>query len=157
MTNLVSKISVALAAVCAVLLFSTGAGAQRYRAPRERGHTKAEVDRVIRRVETRSDAFMRLFDKSLDRSRLDGTRREDNLNESARNLERSLDELRREFDRRDRYAETRPEVARALNIAENINVALRRRRLGGETERQWALLRAELNELARVYNLPRLR
>lgn len=137
MTILVSKISVALAAVCAVLLFSSGAVAQRYRAPRERGHTKAEVDRVIRRVETRSDAFARLFDKSLDRSRLDGTRRE--------------------FDRRDRYAETRPEVARALNIAGNINVALRRRRLGGETERQWALLRAELNELARVYNLPRLR
>ena len=137
MSTTVSKIFVWPAAVCAVLLFSSHADAQRYRAPRERGHTKAEVDRVIRRVETRSDAFARLFDKSLDRSRLDGTRRE--------------------FDRRDRYAETRPEVARALNIAGNINVALRRRRLGGETERQWALLRAELNELARVYNLPRLR
>jgi hypothetical protein len=31
---------------------------------------------------------------------------------------------------------------------------MRNRRLGGDTERQWALLRAELNTLADVYNLP---
>ena len=31
------------------------------------------------------------------------------------------------------------------------------RKPGGQTERRWALPRAGLNELARLYNLPRVR
>jgi hypothetical protein len=143
-----------LAAICAVLILSVPSEAQRRRHPRARGYTKAEVNTIIKRVEERSDRFVRLFDRSLDRSRLDGSNREDQLNQSARNLERALDELRGEFDHKENYVETRPEVRRCLDIATDINVAVRSRRLGGETERQWALLRAELNTLADVYNLP---
>lgn len=133
------------------------ADAQRRRGPRARGYTKAEVDAIIHRVENRSDGFVRLFDRALDRSRLDGTRREDNLNEQAKRLENTLDDLRREFDRKESYIETRPEVNRTLNIASDINKTMRRRRMGGETERQWSLLRAELNTLADVYNLQSIR
>ena len=154
----VSKIFILLAAACAAFAFSTdAAAAQRYRTPRARGYTRDEVNAMIRRVETRMDEFVRLFAKSLDRSGLDGTRREDNLNDRAKELERATDELRREFDRKESYVATRPEVGRCLNIAGEIDRTVRRRRLGGQTERQWALLRAELNELARVYNLPRVR
>jgi hypothetical protein len=148
------KLFPALAAVCALLILAAPSAAQRRRAPRQRGYTKAEVDLIIKRVEERSDRFVKLFDKSLDRSRINGTEREDRLNEYARNLETALDELRREFDRKDSYAENRPEVRRCLNVATDINVAMRSRRLGGETERQWALLRSELNALAAVYGLP---
>jgi hypothetical protein len=153
----VSKILVVVAAGCAALAFLTTVEAQRYRTPRARGYTKDEVNSIIKRVETRTDEFVKLFDKSLDRSGLDGTAREDNLNEKAKNLEKATDELRSEFDRKESYIATRPEAARCLSIAGDINVAMRRRRMGGQTERQWALLRAELNELARVYNLPRIR
>ena len=147
----------------ALFLFAAGAlpadaAAQRRRPhPRARGYTKAQVDAVIKRVESRSDLFVKLFDRSLDRGSLDGTRREDDLNERARHLERALDDLRREFDRKEGYAETRPEVSRCLHAAEDINRVMRRRRMGAETERQWALLRAELNTLADVYALPLLR
>jgi hypothetical protein len=34
---------------------------------------------------------------------------------------------------------------------------MKRRKMGAETERQWTLLRIELNTLADVYNLPMLR
>lgn len=144
------------AAICAVLILSAlPLEAQRRRLPpRARGYTKDEVNRIIKRVEERGDKFVRLFDRSLDRSGLDGTNREDQLNEHARNLESALDELRREFDRKESYIETRPETRRCLDIASDINVAMRNRRLGAETERQWALLRTELNTLANVYNLP---
>jgi hypothetical protein len=148
------RVFISLAVVCAVLILSVPGEAQRRRSPRQRGYSKVEVNAIIRRVEDRSDRFVKLFDKSLDRSRLDGTNREDRLNEYARNLETALDQLRREFDRKENYVETRPEVRRCLDIAMNINVAVRNRRLGGETERQWALLRAELNTLADVYGLP---
>ncbi|MDT4967830.1 MAG: hypothetical protein QOJ64_2567, partial [Acidobacteriota bacterium] len=91
---------------------------------------------------------------ALDRSGLNGTKREDRLNEYARDLEKALDQLRGEFDRKESYIETRTETRRCLDIASDINVAMRNRRMGGETERQWALLRAELNTLAEVYGLP---
>ncbi|MGB8509533.1 MAG: hypothetical protein WCD76_14195 [Pyrinomonadaceae bacterium] len=153
MMNPVRKIYVALAAACLLLTLAATTEAQR----RPRAYMKAEVNDIIRRVENRSDEFVRLFDSSLDRSRLDGTKREDRLNEHARNLERALDDLRREFDRRENYNQTKPEVSRALNVAEDINKVMRRRRMGGETERQWLLLRSELNALALVYNLRPLR
>ena len=131
--------------------------AQYGRGYRNRLYTKADVDHIIRRVETQSDRFVNSFDRSLDNSRLDGTAREDDLNQRARNLERDLDTLRREFDRTDRYQDTRTQVERAVNTAEGINGALRRRRLNRNTERLWAQVRAELNALAYVYNLRQLR
>jgi len=158
MRNNLSKLFIALAVVCTVCAIQADAGAQRRRqSPRARGYTKAEVAVIITRVENRSDDFIKLFDKALDRSGLDGTKREDNLNERARNLEKSLDDLRREFDRKESYIATRPEVSRTLNIANEIDKVMKRRRMGGETERQWTLLRLELNTLADVYNLKLLR
>jgi hypothetical protein len=140
----------ALVAPCAV----PGAAQRRYR---PRPYTKAQVDAVIRRVEDRADNFVRVFDNALDDSRLDGRRREDRLNERARELEQATNELRREFDRRESYADTRPEVSRCLNIATGIDNAVRRRRLDRNAEQQWRMLRAELNALADVYGLARLR
>ncbi len=120
-------------------------------------YNKADIDRIIRRVEDRSDNFVRLFDQSLDRSNLDGTKREDRLNERARDLERELDSLRSNFDRTDKYMDTRQQVSRVLSTADGINKVMLRRRLGGATEQQWRLLRAELNALADAYNLRQLR
>lgn len=148
-----SKFLVAVASICAVLILSGPGQAQR----RPRAYTKADVDRVIKRVENRSDEFVGLFDRSLDHSKLNGSQREDRLNERASDLERALDELRREFNRTESYLQTRPEVSRVLNIAEGINGVMRKRRLGGQTERNWNLLRADLNQLAVVYNLRWLR
>jgi hypothetical protein len=100
---------------------------------------------------------VRSFDRSLDNSRVDGTLREDNLNQRARDLENALDILRQEFDRTDRYQDTRAQVSSVLNVAEDINRAVRNRRLRGNTERLWARVRTELNTLASVYNLRQLR
>ena len=156
MRNQYGRIFVALTAACALVALCAVAGAAQRRY-RPRPYTKAQVDAVIRRVEDRADNFVRAFDNALDNSRLDGRRREDRLNERARELEQATNELRREFDRRESYADTRPEVSRCLNVAADINTAVRRRRLGGSAERQWGMLRAELNALADVYGLARLR
>ena len=124
------------------------------RAARGRLYTKADVDRIIKRVEDRSDKFEKEFDKALDRSRLNNTRREDQLNDYADDLEKATDELRREFDRRDAWAENKSEVRKCLEIATKLNVAMRSRRLGPKVESTWSALRYELNTLADVYNLP---
>jgi hypothetical protein len=160
MRNQFGRLLVSLIVICTLVALCAATGAaQRGRGmrPRARGYTKAEVDAVIRRVENRTDEFVKLFDKALDRSTLDGSNREDRLNEKAKNLEKATDELRRDFDRRENYVETRPEVHKCLSIAEEINDVMKRRRMGANTEEQWRLLRAELNTLADVYELSPLR
>ena len=146
------KLLTGLAALLIVLGLADAGFAQRR--ARGRNYTKAQVDRLIKNVETRTDRFVSQFDDSLDRSRLNGTKREDNLNQRAKDLETATDELRREFDRRDSWNENKDEVRRCLNIAADINVVVQRRKLGGATEKNWANVRQELNTLAQVYKLP---
>lgn len=153
----ISKVIMAAVAFLMVASASIPAEAQYSRRARGTGYSKAQVEQIIRRLENQSDRFVRSFDRSLDNSRVDGTRREDNLNQRARDLENALDLLRQEFDRTDRYQETRSQVSSVLNVAEDINRAVRNRRLRGNTERLWARVRTEMNTLASVYNLRQLR
>ena len=116
------KAIIALSAFILLLGLADTASAQfrrngRYRTTTRATTTKAQVDRVINRVETQLDRFVGEYNRSLDRSRLDGTGREDWLNKRARDLESATDELRRDFDRRDSWGENRDEVRRCLNIA----------------------------------------
>lgn len=154
--NFTKKISATVLALLAMALMVTAtASAQgRYRG---RNYTKADVDRIIKRCEERSDAFTRMIDRNLDRSRLDGTRREDNINEQVRDLERALDELRREFDRRDVWRETRREVEKVMRESDEINALMRNARFDRSVEREWQLVKADLNKLAGIYELRQLR
>jgi hypothetical protein len=120
-------------------------------------YSKADVDRIIRRVETRSDEFKKIIDRNLDRSVLDGTKREDNINEQVRELERALDNLRADFDRTDTWRETRKQVQAVLNQADEVNRIVRTFRFNRAVEAGWASMRADLNRLAGVYDLRLLR
>jgi len=113
------------------------------------------VERIIRRVEERSDAFRKVVDRSLDRSALNGTNREDNINEQIKELENAIDTLRREFDRAQTWEESRSQVQRVMNEADEVNAIVRRGRWrrGGPVKAEWALVRADLNKLAGIYNL----
>ncbi len=142
--------------VAMVFVMSDTANAQRRREVRGRGLTKANVKLIINRVEDRVDNFVKNFDRSLDRSRLDGSSREDWLNKRARDLESATDELAREFNRRDAWAENREEVRRCLNIASDIDRNMRNYRYGSGTEANWGRVRFELNSLADVYNMPKV-
>lgn len=118
-------------------------------------YTKADVERIIRRVEERSDAFRKVVDRSLDRSALNGTNREDNINQQVKELENAIDDLRRDFDRAQTWEESRSQVQRVMNEADEVNALVRRGRWrrGGPVKAEWALVRADLNKLAGIYNL----
>ena len=156
MKKLFTGFSLSLLAVFAVLLITGTASAQRPKWAKK-NYTKKNVGRVIANVENRVDRFVGQLDTSLDHSRLDGTRREDNLNDKAKQLETATDELRSEFDRRESWWETRSNVQSCLDAAADIDVAMRRRKLGKGTEANWRNVRAELNALAKVYDLPPMR
>lgn len=154
-TRMIRTLTAVAAILMTFIMFDT-ANAQRRREVRGRGLNKAQVKVIINRVEDRVDNFVKNFDKSLDKSRLDGTSREDWLNKRAKDLESATDELAREFDRRDAWAENREEVRRCLNIATDIDRNMRNYRYGSATESNWAKVRYELNSLADVYNMPKV-
>jgi hypothetical protein len=114
---------------------------------------KRAIENLVRRVEDRTDSFVRQFDRALDNSRVDGTRREDRLNQLASELERATNQLRREFDRSDSLQENRDEVERCVSIASRIDRAVSRGRIGNGVQNTWRTLRSELNALARAYNV----
>jgi hypothetical protein len=146
--NLLAGLSVMMM----VLVFAGVSNAQP-RVARGKVYTKAEVNRIINNVETRLDRFKNDFDTALDNSRLNGSDREDYLNRRAKDLERATDELRKDFDRRDAWNENKDEVRQCLNIAKDINVAMKNRKFDRKTESNWAAVRYELNTLAKIYNL----
>lgn len=154
--NLTKKISAALFGLFAAALILTAPVSAQGRF-RGRSYTKADVDRIIKRCEERSDAFTRMIDKNLDRSRLNGTRREDNINDQVKDLEKALDELRREFDRRDTWRETRREVESVLRESDEINALMKNARFNASVEREWQLVKADLNKLAGIYEVRQLR
>lgn len=157
MRRMTTGLMFGLAAVLAVATLADASYAQRSRREaRGRGMTKAQVKAVINRVEDRVDNFVKNYDKALDRSRLDGSSRENWLMNRARDLERATDELAREFDRRDAWIENKDETRRCLNIASDIDRNMRNHRFGAAAESNWARVRYELNTLADVYNLPRV-
>lgn len=118
-------------------------------------YTKADVERIIKRVEDRSDEFRKVVDRTLDRSALNGTNREDNINQQVKELENAIDTLRKDFDRADTWAETRSQVQKVMDEADEVNAIVRRGRWrrGGVVKSEWALVRSDLNKLAAVYKL----
>jgi hypothetical protein len=148
-----SKLTFAFAATLGLLTIASIAPAQP-RVARGRVYTKGDVDRIIKRVEDSTDKFKKEFDKALDRSRLNNTNREDQLNQDAKDLEHATDDLRKQFDRTDKWMDNRDQVRACLVLASKINVAMRNRRLGPKVESRWNGLRYDLNTLADVYNLP---
>jgi hypothetical protein len=148
-----SKLLVTVISIFGLFVFGQAALAQG--TAKGQIYTKADVERIIKRVEERSDAFRKVVDKSLDRSSIDGTRREDNINEQVKELENAIDKLKSDFSRANTWQETREQVQKVLNEADEVNGIVRRGRWrrGGAVKSEWALVRNDLNRLAGVYNL----
>ena len=141
--------------LCLLVLISAGVTAAQGTGPGGRYYTKADVERIIKRVEEGSDAFRKMIDKSLDSSALNGTNREDNINQQVKELENAIDKLRGDFDRSNTWQETREQVQRVLNESDEVNALMKRGRWrrGGPVKSAWALVRTELNKLFGIYNL----
>lgn len=153
--KMTSKTLMGLFLMCGVALVSASAVAAQGTGPGGRFYTKAEVEAIIKRVEERSDAFRKVIDRSLDRSALNGTNREDNINQQVKELETAIDKLRKDFDRANTWQETRQQVQRVLDESDEVNALMRRGRWrrGGIVKSEWALVRNDLNRLFGIYNL----
>jgi len=137
--------------------------------------TKAQVADRIRKVEDGVDEFRKWADNRAEQGKTQAqgakaagrTRgrtatesqkenakdKKDDLDDALSDLNRSTNRLRRKFDPLDKWMETRPEVERVLDDGRKINQVMVRGKYGTQAERYWSVLRANINDLARCYNL----
>lgn len=136
-----------------VLLVPVMAQAQRHRDRDRRDDRGERIARVIRDCETRTDEFLRAVDRSWGRERHSG----DELDRAAAQLERSLNRVRDAWNRDRDYDRTRRNVGAAIEAGKDVNRILRHHRMSSRVEREWGPIKSELNNLADVFEQPRIR
>jgi hypothetical protein len=121
-----------------------------------RGHafSKQQTEDLLKKIEEGTDAFTKRFDETLDDSRLNGSRAEENYTDRARDLENAADELRREFDHNDPGGENRENASKVLRAATVVDRIMKSRNFGNQTEAAWLGLRTDINLLAGIYRIP---
>jgi len=114
--------------------------------------TDKEVEELIHRIESQSDTFRHSLDSALDRSRLNNTRRGDDIKAFVKEFYK---ETKRLHDNFDHHRSTANDVRTVLDRAAQIEQFMLRNRLRNDrdAQRDWARLRTYLDELAGVYNV----
>jgi hypothetical protein len=112
--------------------------------------THSEVKNMIERIEKNTDQLRSSIDASLDRSRYDGRRAEDNINQFVKDFESAADRLKERFSDENAAVGAAEEV---LRRGAAIGLFLQRHRLSQRVERDWRNLYRDLNGLARAYHV----
>ncbi len=141
--------------------------------------TKAQVGDRIRKVEDGVDQFQNYLENRgqdaknrADSAQSSGTttrrQRSDSANDARTNqakqtkddlenamddLNRTTNRLRRKFDPTSNYLETKAQMEKVMDSARRVNQVMTKGNYGSQAEKYWAALRANINDLARCYNL----
>jgi hypothetical protein len=142
--------------------------------------SKAQVADRIRKVEDGVDEFQKYLENRGDdaknradsaqssgatsrRQRSDSTNSQnrknqakqtkDDLADAMDDLNRSTNRLRRKFDPSPNYLETKVQMEQVMDSARRVNQVMTKGNYGTQAERYWGALRANINDLARCYNL----
>jgi hypothetical protein len=113
-------------------------------------YSDREVRAVVQRIDERAGQFRKHLDKALDESPLQGSQREDNINQFVRDFEQAAHHLR---DHTGAGRRSSADVQELLDRASAIDPFMRRNQLDEPAERDWALLSADLSDLARMYDV----
>lgn len=109
-----------------------------------------EVEQIIHRIEKQSDQFRNSLDAALDHSRIDGTRREDDINAFVKAF---YEETKRFHDRFDSRKSTAADVQSVLDRADSIDQFVNRYPLTEKAKNDWSAVKGNLDELARTYHV----
>ena len=114
------------------------------------GYGNRNLRDVARRLDDRSGDFQRHLDSSLDRGRYDDTRREDNINELARQFRNAASRFRDRVDDRDGGSN---EARNLLQIGSRMDNLMARLRVDGRTQSDWSRIRQDLRTVANAYGI----
>lgn len=117
-------------------------------AQRQYRDSDTSMRNLIQRIETRSDLFRRTLENALDRSRLNNTAREDEINRLVTDFEYATNQLKTRFENRQ---STAADARAVLERAALIDSFLLNNRLETRVDQDWRLLQSDLDLLARAY------
>ena len=110
----------------------------------------SNVQTLLSRIQTRTDAYRREVTSSLNRSVMNNTRSQDSILGYINDFATATDKLRNNFDSR-RSASA--DVEEVLNRAYYIDEFMRDYRLTTAADSQWRLVRGDLDTLSTYYNV----
>lgn len=109
-----------------------------------------EVKKLMAQLKKDAGRFRKSLDSSLDKSRLDGTSREDDINAILKNYEDATERL---YDRFKDNKSVGADVEAVLDGAAELDRLMTRRIASEKAERDWAAVRDDLRRLADAYNV----
>jgi hypothetical protein len=117
--------------------------------------TKTDVGDIVQRLAKRAGDFKGEFDKAVEHSMMDETKLEQRAKHRADDLHDSAKRLRDVFgDKRDKNnPAVRDQVDKTLAAGADVNRIMLDHRFTDKLQRNWDLLRSDLNALAAVYDL----
>ncbi len=130
--------------LCSVFIVSSSVAQEPYRL------NDKDVERIIKRIEQQSDRFRSSLDSALDKSRFNGSNREDDINSFIKDFYEQTKHLRNRFDK---HQSASADVESVLDRAARIDDFMRRNRLTSKAQDDWSTLKSNLDELASAYNV----
>lgn len=122
--------------------------------PYERGgYRHSDLRAAADDAERLADRFRSQLDRELDRTIIDGTKRERQVEKRAAKLENALDDVRSAVRAGKKFNHARNRVQRALRYASELERDLVRLRLSPRLHQEWRHLQARLDQLANYYEL----
>jgi hypothetical protein len=152
MRHLSNKYARAIMALCLILGFGFAFNLTVQAQRRPYRMNDRQISEIIRRLEVNAGRFRSSLDATLDRSRRDGTRAEDDINAFVRDFDYSVEQLSQRFNGR-RSAASDVEVV--LQKAAVIDNFMGRRRAVRGAQDEWLAVKADLNTLASAYSVNR--
>lgn len=107
---------------------------------------------AARRISDRSRDFQRHIDEALDRSRYDDTRREDRINEMAREFRNVANDFRNQVGDGRNLNRGADEAQRMLQLASRIDRFISRTRLDSRSASDWWQIRQDLRIVSDAYS-----
>lgn len=112
---------------------------------------ETQVRNLLARIETRTNTFSAAVKRRFDNNnRWDNTRRDEQIEPYVNAFENATDQLRRSFN--DRRV-TQAELNQVMTYGSYLDNFMRQNRLANNVERQWTLIRSDLNQLSNLYRL----
>jgi hypothetical protein len=105
----------------------------------------------IHRLDRLSKDFERDLDRALDRSRVNNTRREDEMNNRAHDFRRAVGDLKSRFGNGRDLNRSRNEAQRVLSMAQQLDRLGGTRRFDDRVASDWSQIRRELSVISDAY------
>lgn len=138
--------------VLALLSLSVGVQAQTTRRRPVYRNNQVQTQQLLRRLETNAERFRLSLSQAMDQSRINSTRREDNINTVLDDFNGLVGHLR---ERNDQQQLAAADVEALLARASRLDrfMTNQNNRLSVRAQNDWSLLRTDLDQLAGMYNV----